>query len=495
MARKTERRYRRQIALAGLLDGPADDLPSMEALRAAVVKTASTPPQETSSVVAWLPLIQAKLDLGCGPTAIHQVLREEHPSFDGSLSAVKRLCKRLRAAEGPKAQDVAIPVHTAPGQQAQVDFGYVGRLRDPETDKRRKAWVFVMVLSHSRMMFAKVVFRQDVTTWLQLHREAFAFFGGVPRVVVPDNLKAAVIRAAFAASEMGTLHRSYRELAQHYGFAIDPTPAYAPQKKGKVESAVKFTKSAFFKPRADSLDRIDDVNRRLEAWVRTTANTRVHGTTGQVPAEVFAQVERPALEPLPGTPFVPVLWHRTKVGSNSHVVYGKRFYSVPWQHLGKEAWLRIRGDSVTIFVEDARVADHLRGGPTPWSTQEAHLPEGRRDWAKRDPAHWFARADALGDDVGRFVRAVMESEEVHYPLRRVQRIVPLLEGLPRDEAQAVARRAARFGCYRPDGLRRIVREGLAKEPPTESYVAPWASSPRFARQADEFLTGLEVADG
>jgi transposase len=98
-----------------------------------------------------------------------------------------------------------------------------------------------MVLSYSRHQFARVVFDQRTETWLRLHVEAFAALGGVPRVVVPDNLKAAVIRGAFGASEEPTLNRSYRELARHYGFKIDPAPPLKPEKKGKVESGVKWT--------------------------------------------------------------------------------------------------------------------------------------------------------------------------------------------------------------------------------------------------------------
>ena len=131
---------------------------------------------------------------------------------------------------------MAIPVETEPGEVAQVDFGEVGRLFDPETQRLRRAWAFVMVLGFSRQMVVRVVFDQKLTTWLRLHVEAFEELGGVVRTVVPDNLKAAVIRAAFGVSSSTALNRSYRELARHYGFKVDPTPPYAPQKKGKVES-------------------------------------------------------------------------------------------------------------------------------------------------------------------------------------------------------------------------------------------------------------------
>ncbi len=487
--RKTERRYRRALDNAGLLAGAAEELPPLADLKRAVFRRTAKPPQERSSVADFADDVRSGLVRGIGPTAIHALLVEEYTGFNGSLSAIKRLYRQLKSDAGPRPEDVAIPTHTVAGQQAQVDFGYVGLMVDPKTQKRRKAWVFLMVLSHSRFAFARIVFDQGIETWLDLHRQAFEAFGGVPRVVVPDNLKSAVIHAVFDAEGMGTLNRSYRELARHHGFAIDPTPAYSPEKKGKVESAVKYVKRAFFKPRLDRFTDADDANRKLDAWMRDAANVRVHGTTNKVPAEVLRD-ERPALLGLPAVRFVPVLWHKATVGRNTHVAFRKRFYSVPWTHVRQHAWIRVTGQALTIFIDDERVADHRVDGPTPWSTVPSHLPEGRRDFAERDPNVWYGRADALGDDVGVYVRAIMASDEVHYPLRRVQSIVRTLEGVPVERAQSVARHAARFACFRPDAVRRIVNKGYDLEPIESAFVsAQWATQPRFARQAEAFLKG------
>ena len=488
IAPKTERKYRRAIWLAGLLDGSASELPELATLRAATISASAPPKQEQSSVQDYATFIEGKRLAGLGPTAIHALLREQNDTFTGSLSAVKRLFKRLKEASGPRAQDVAIPVHTAPGKQAQVDFGYVGKLYDPVAKRKRKAWVFVMVLSHSRLLFARVVFSQDVATWLELHRQAFVFFGGVPRVVVPDNLKAAVIRAAFKSDEIGEVNRSYRELARHYGFRIDPTPAYSPEKKGKVESAVKYVKRAFFKPRAESLLEIEDTNKRLTTWVNDTANPRTHGTTGRIPLEVFDAVESNALLGLPDVAFVPVLWHRSVLGRNCHLTFRGRFYSAPWRLIGKQAWLKVRGNALTVYIDDERVADHRVNGPTPWSTLPVHLPEERRDLALRDPDVWFERAASIDSVVETYARAVMASDDVVYPLRRVQSIVRKLERLTQERAVSVATHAARFACYRPDAIGRIIEQQLDLAPVSGTFVdTQWATSPRFARQADEFL--------
>lgn len=494
--RKTERKYRRRLHEAGLLEGSPEELPELGVLKAAAYRKSAPPPQEQSSIERWRGEVERLLDQGCGPTAVHGQLTERFNDYDGSLSAVKRLCTRIAEERGPRPEDVAIPVHTAPGQQAQVDFGYVGRLADPETGTSRKAYVFVMVLSHSRWMYAEIVFSQDIDTWLGLHKRAFKALGGVPAVIVPDNLKAAVTKAAFGASEMGTLQRSYREMARHYGFAIDPAPAYAPEKKGKVESGVRYVKSSFYTPRSDTFRALDDANRALTGWLAQTANQRVHGTTGRVPADVLAEVELAALRGLPSEPYVPVLWHKAKIARNAHAVFRGRFYSVPFQHIGKIAWFRVRGEAVEIYVEDEQVAHHRLHGDTPWSTHPNHLPEARRDLARRDPNHWYERADALGEEVGAYIREVMASDEVHYPLRRVQSIVPALEALTPDRARSVVTRARRFACFKPDAIKRIIRDELDLEPLEGAPVDPgWASSPVYARNAEEFLGHMEVGHG
>ena len=236
------------------MEGDADAISELGALKAAVLehRPPKPVPQQISSVKTWADEIAQMAARNAGPRAIYDKLRLDHDDFNGSLSAIKRYCLRLKRERGVQAEDVAIKVETDPGQVAQVDFGYVGKLYDPSEGLLRKAWVFVMVLGFSRHMFARVVFDQRVETWLRLHIEAFTVIGGVVETVVPDNLKAAVIRAAFGLTDNPALNRSYRELARHYKFKVDPTPAYDPKKKGKVESGVKYVKNNFFKPRKEN---------------------------------------------------------------------------------------------------------------------------------------------------------------------------------------------------------------------------------------------------
>jgi len=289
MGPNTERLYRLALDDAGLLAGSLDDLPSLEMLKAAVLARMpppAPPPQQTSSADD-LPKIVALAEAGLKPRAIFDRLRLDDPTVEPRLSywIVKRAWRRWRKERGVQPTDVAIPVETAAGEVAQVDFGYVGKLYDPTERVLRKAWVFVMVLAHSRHMVARIVFDQKIETWLRLHAEAFAELGGVVRTVVPDNLKSAVIRAAFAVDGTTELNRSYRELARHYGLKIDPTPPFSPEKKGKVESGIKYVKGNFFVGRGGSS--VDEARRDLARWVEDIAGTRAHGTTGKRPLEVF----------------------------------------------------------------------------------------------------------------------------------------------------------------------------------------------------------------
>lgn len=335
MSRNTVTAYRSAFAEAGVLEGSVEELPEVSTLRGAVPP--NPPRQEVSTVQGFAPQIRTLLARAAGPRAIWDHLRRTEPTFEGSYPAVKRLCRQLRRELGPAATEVAIPVETEAGEVAQVDFGYVGLRFDPVTQTKRKAWVFLMVLGHSRHLFAKVVFDQRAETWQQLHVEAFAFFGGVPKVVVPDNLKAAVIRAAFGREEDPSLHRGYVELARHYGFLIDPAPPRDPEKKGKVESAVKYVVRNFFATVAEDLD-VDALNRELLRWVLETAGRRVHGSTHRRPLDVFEAEERSALVPVPARPYVPVLWRRARVHADSHIAFDKHLYSVPYRHLHAEAW-------------------------------------------------------------------------------------------------------------------------------------------------------------
>jgi len=337
-------------------------------------------------------------------------LRLHEPEYDGHLSAIKRLCRRLDKEEGPKPTDVAIPVETAPGEVAQVDFVYAGKRYDPERGVLRKTWLFVMTLGFSRHMYCELVFDQKIETWVRLHVQAFEYLGGVPRVIVPDNLKAAVIRAAFGIDAEPVLNRTYRELARHFDFRIDPTPPRSPEKKGKVENGGKYVKRNFLK----TLDSVDiHVDRKeLRRWLEEIAARRKHGTTSRLPIELFEEEERAALKALPRTRYEIVIWKKATLHRDSHVQIDGAFYSAPWRFLHRELWVRCTPHSVAIHHEDEHLWTHGRVPRGKRSTVETHLPEHRRPalWlhlSVADGAGWLAdgRRSARSDRRGGTRRA------------------------------------------------------------------------------------------
>jgi hypothetical protein len=342
-------------------------------------------------------------------------------------------------------------------------------------------------------MFARIVFDQTVQTWLALHAAAFAFFGGVPETVVPDNLKSAVIQAAFDVRTEATLNLAYRELARHYGFTIDPTPPYSPEKKGKVESSVKYVKFNFFATLEDGTSS-KHANALLEEWVLKIAGTRLHGTTREAPLVRFLAEEKPALLPLPDKPWVPVEWRCTRVRQDSHVMIDGAIYSVPWRLIGKTIMARLVASCVELYCDDTRVATHERAAKGSARTNDAHLPETRRDYRHRDPAHWRERALAVHSDVAAYIEEVFASDAVQNQVTKVAAMVGLFEDAGLERARSTCRRASFYGNYTYNGVKTILRDRLDLQPlPVAMVVDPLENGhPKFARSLAQFLESAEV---
>lgn len=481
IGRDTLARYFLAFEKASSLAGDPDDLPATGQLRAIAAEHVESKKakQQTSSVERWKPKVEAMLKAGAGPTAIFDFLRTHEDDYSGSLSAIKRLCVSLRKNQEPKPQDVAIPITTSAGEIAQVDFGYSGMRFDPAQRVMRKTWIFVLTLAHSRLSYAEFVFDQKIDTWLACHVNAFECLGGVPSVIVPDNLKSAVIRAVFGVDKEAVLNRSYRELARAYGFRIDPTPARSPEKKGRVERDVKYIKNNFLAT-LDTVD-IKEDQKQLMHWLREVAWKRRHGTTGRAPIEMFEAEERGALLPLPSRRWDPVVWKPVTVHRDSHVQVDGAFYSAPWRFLGQKIWARCTRTSVEVWSEDEHLWTHRRTARGKHQTVDGHLPEGRSALRHRSRGYWEQRAGALGEDVERLAKKIFDSDDVLLQLRRVQAIVTHLETFPIDRARNAARRALHFDSFEYRAIKRILSKGLDFEPLPEEPARAWAKQSRYAR--------------
>jgi transposase len=488
MGPNTEREYRNALATEGLLVGPVDELPELAVLRTAVERqlATETPAQMTSSVADWESKIIKLAEAGLTAQPIFDRLKLEEPDFSGGFYAVRAVWRRWKKKRPVSPDDIVIPVETVAGDVAQVDFGYVGKLYDPKSGRQRKAWVFVMVLGYSRWMFAKVVFDQKVETWLKLHIDAFTALGGVPGTVVPDNLKAAVVRAAFAVDDTPAIHRSYRELARYYGFKIDPTPVCSPDKKGRSSR-----QSATSRPTSSRVERVP-----------TSTRSRRSSCAGSLrsPTCACTAPRDDGRSTCSSTKNAPLSEHCRSVHTSScsgtkrvhtdcHVAFGHRLYSVPWtlRRDDQKVWIRATPKCISIYANDERVADHDRRGPGPRSTIEAHLPEERAPWRHRSRDHWQERADRIAPEVGTYVRELFDADDVLHMLRVVQSTVTHLEKFPRERAIGACLRAQHFGSRSYGALKNILRQGLDLQPlPTTTPTDP-LPQPRFASSMSELL--------
>jgi len=474
--RKTVGRYRVWAVEHGLLSKPLPSLADLQRLLSETLN-APPPPQNESSVEPFrevvLNLRAQKVEIA----AIHQRLRER--GYTGSYSSVRRFVSRLE----PHQPQVVTRVETKPGEEAQVDFGYAGKMLD-EQGVLHKAWAFVMTLSWSRHQYVEFVFDQKVETWLRLHRNAFAFFGGVPERIVPDNLKAAIVRACWHEPQA---QHAYRECAEHYGFLIRPCQPGKPEHKGKVEQGgVHYVKRNFLGGREPTA--LSQANQDVRVWANTTAGQRVHGTTREQPLVRFA-VERDVLRPLPKTAYDVAVWKRVKLHRDCHIVFDNAYYSAPFRLVGQHLWVRGGAHEVQIYSEGYElVATHTRAQAAgQWVTNAAHLPEYKAAGVGLCREQCRQQAAEIGSATQSVVEALLD----HRPEDRLRTAGRLLRLGPRfgpERLEAACQRALHYGDISYLTVKRILEDGWDAEPMPSTDAPPPARA--FARPAEELMGHL-----
>jgi transposase len=285
VSRNTVREYVAWFEAEKLLLGDTTTLPTAAELDERLAR--AEPVQPPPRLMPYRDEIGELVGAGLQVKVAWERFSSAHPDVRASYTAFRRFVRRY-VDERPRRAVVRLEV--GPGEEAQVDFGYAGLIPRAPGEAPAKTWVFVMTLSHSRHQYVELVQDQTVATWLSLHRNAFQFFGGVPRKVVLDNLKAGVIKASVTDPEV---QRAYRECAEHYGFVISPCVARTPEHKGKVERGVQYVKGSFLAGRA--FRGLIEANGEAIDWVVDHAGVRVHGTTQEVPIHVFEAREKSAL--------------------------------------------------------------------------------------------------------------------------------------------------------------------------------------------------------
>jgi transposase len=492
VSRHTVAKYRELADGFGYLDA-ARALPSDKELLTSLGPV-KPPPRIESTVSPFREVVEQLLSEGVEQMAILQRLREDH-GYTGSYSSIRRFVKHLR----PKEPEAFVRVHTSPGEEAQVDFGSAGALDDPVKQVRRPSYLFVMTLSFSRHQYAELVFDQRIPTWIACHRHAFEWFGGVPRRIVLDNLKAAVLEASLDDPVLG---EAYRRLAQHYGCLISPNRPRTPEHKGKVESGVHYVCRNFLA--GSRFPDVEVANQRLRVWVVEVAGTRRHGTTGQAPLRLFDEREKAALLPLPTLPFSLVDVRQVKVHRDCHVTIDGSYYSVPYKLVGEELEAQIGERTVELFQGVELVTTHLRAKEKgEWQTRLEHYPPDKAAYLERTPERCREIARLIGPETKRVVETLLDERPLDR-LRAVQRLLKLEESVGRERLEAACRRALHYGDPSYRRVREILSAGLEQAPllpePLPFVRASTSESARqyaFARRPEEFLgtdRGGEVAE-
>jgi transposase len=344
-----------------------------------------------------------------------------------------------------------------PGEEAQIDFGYLGMWQDPLSGKKQRLWAFVLVLSYSRHMFVRVVTRMDQREWLMCHSSAFEFLGGVPKRIVPDNLKSGVIKADLYDPKF---NQGYQELAHHYGIIIDPARSGKPRDKARVERVIPYIRDSLWSGR--DFASLEAINKQALEWCLKVAGVRKHGTTHQQPLTLFRLAEEKQLKPLPAAPFEIATWHRAKIARDCHVQVNGTLYSVPYQYVGKTVDVKLGARVVEIYLDYELLKTHLKGARGQRVTDWNDYPPEKAAFFQRTPDWYRSRASLIGNSTRESIDALLGEHAFHY-LRQCQGILRLGEKYGPDRLEQACTRANAFGDPTYRTVKTILERGLDKE--------------------------------
>ena len=330
-------------------------------------------------------------------------------------------------------------VHTA-GERVFVDFaGHTMEVIDGTTGEIRRAEIFVAVLGASSYTYAEAVWTQSLPDWIAAHVAMLAFIGGVPRQIVCDNLRAGITRACFYEP---LVNRTYGDMAAHYGTAVIPARPYKPRDKAKVEVGVQVVQRWILaRLRNRRFFSLAELNQAIRELV-TDLNDRPMRRLGTTRRALYEQLDRPAMLPLPSTPYEYAAWRRCRVSLDYHVEIEKHFYSVPFRLLREEVEARITAKTVEIFHRGKLVATHIRSlrahRPT---TVAEHMPSSHRRYRDWTHDRIQREAAAIGDDTSALVEVILRSRP--HPEQGFRSCIGILGLMKRYDAERLDAACAR----------------------------------------------------
>ena len=354
-----------------------------------------------------------------------------------------------------------------------------------------KLWALIITLSFSRYQFVWPSLTQSTQDVCEGLDRAWMFFGGVPHTIIPDNLKAVVVQANSLAP---TVAAAFQDYAQARGLFVDPARVRSPKDKPRVENQVAYVRESWFQ--GETFSDLADARRSAEIWSRDVAGARIHGTTRQVPRDVFETTERGAMLAAPTEPFDVPTWTDAKVHGDHHVQVARALYSVPTAYLLRTVRVRADRTSVRIYLGAELIKVHPRMPPGGRSTDSNDYPKEKRGYAMRSVDSLVAGAKAKGGHVGIYAERLLGGPLPWTRMRQAHALLRLCDKFGAGRVEAVCQSALAFDVVDVHRITRMLRNATAAATPG----APAATSnvvqlplPRFARGLEHFQTRASVA--
>jgi transposase len=485
--RKTVARYTEAATKLGLERGREITDAEVDGVAQLVqARPLAAPSEEWNEVAHHRPLIERWL-AGSGDarplrlSKIHTLLVRDH-GLRASYDTLWRFAHdELAWREKPSTVRVDDP---PPAQEAQIDFGKMGLLLDPETSRRRTLWALIVTLSFSRYQFVWPTFRQTTEAVCEGLDRAWMFFGGIAATLIPDNTKA-MVKDPDALD--ATLVDSFLDYVQARGIFVDPARVRSPKDKPRVENQVPFVRESWFD--GETFTGLDHARESVAAWCRDVAGARVHGTTRRVPREVFESIEKPRMLAPPTELFdVPIWIDKAKVHPDHHIQVASALYSVPHPYLRKHVRVRADRKVVKVYFGTTLIKMHERQPPGGRATDPEDYPRDKSVYALRDVDALRAKADEKGTHVGIYAARLLDGPLPWTRMRQAYALLALCDKYGDGRVEAICQSALAFDVVSVTRIAKMLKVAAKPTRPEQAGKVVQLTLPRFVRSAEQFAT-------
>lgn len=457
--------YLRRARLAGL------SWPAMAALDERTVMERLFPPrparaEEARPLPDW--------------TAVHQDLKRksvtlfllwhEYKTAQPTGYGYSSFCALYRQWAGKL--DVVMRQDHRAGEKLFVDYaGQTVPVQDQVSGETRVAQIFVAVLGASGYTYAEATWTQSLPDWIGAHSRAFAFLGGVPEIIVPDNLKGGGSRAHLYEPD---LNPTYQEMAAHYGVAVIPARSRKPRDKAKVENGVlQVERWILACLRHQTFLSLSALNAAIQTLL-TRLNQRPFKKLPGSRHSAFVALDQPVLRPLPLQPYEYAQWKKARVNIDYHIEVDRHYYSVPYQLVHQQVDVRLTAQCVECFVKGKRVSSHRRSSlPGQHTTQTAHMPKAHQQYVEWTPERLVRWAEQTGPATAQMFTTILATRShPQQGFRSCLGILRLGKTYGQERLEAACQHAHALGAYAYKSVESILHHGLDQHPLSPARASP-----------------------